>query len=163
MKQNIQTKLSNVDLNSLALRLSKKFNLRLTFSKSKEKLRSRDIDLILEQEPKFECLTISRNYSEDIFDYEQFAAYHYPGGNEQTHMHYHSSKQDYFKKMFHDVKGENEFLSSIKRAYEEILMEWSKISKGGIHYSKRISNDQKALEEVFNYAALNFKGEKSSI
>ena len=32
----------------------------------------------------------------------------------------------------------------------------------GIVYHKRIANDQKSLEELFNYIAAKFKGEKAS-
>ena len=120
--------------------------------------------MVLERNPNLECLSIARNYSEDLLDYEQFSIYHHLEYNKQTHVHYHGSKPDYFKNTFQDAKDKkNEFLLSIVRDYNEILREWSKSSKGGIHYSKRISNDQATLQELFNYAALKFKGVKSSI
>ena len=164
MEQQIQTALSTVDLTSLATQLSKDFNLKLTMvTNSQQEKEQADIDLVLEHKPNLECLTIARNYSEDLFDYEQFSVYHSLGDNEQTHIHYHSSKPDYFKSIFHEIKNkENEFISSLKADYEEILREWSKKSKGGIYYIKRISNDQRTLEELFNYAAFKFKGLKFS-
>lgn len=160
-QQKILTK-SNVNLVELSNQLSLNYNLPLTIEGYPSQ--HHDIDLLLEKKHGVECLSLARNYSERVLDYEQFSAYHHSGANEYTKVYYFSSHLEYFIRTFQDVKDvENEFLTAIKQAYEEILRTISEKSRAPIPYEKRIANDQKTLEEIFNYAAFKFSKSKASV
>ncbi|MEK6841512.1 MAG: hypothetical protein AABW57_01190 [Nanoarchaeota archaeon] len=164
MQQQIQIKPSNVNLDKLASRLAKNFDLELTTDNEvNEELMIKDINLILEHKLNFESLTLARNYSEKALDFEQISIDHYLGENEKTMVTYFASNVDYFKRTFQDLgETNNEFLAAIKRDYDEILAYKSKKLIPRIKYKKRIANHQKTLEELFNYAALKWSGSKVS-
>jgi len=161
MQQEIQIE-SKIDLESLANKLSKDFNLRIVRVDSKEKTDLQDIDLVLSDNYGFRSLTLSRNYSDNAFDFESFSAYYHPQSG-FTKVVYFTSDVDYFKRTFSNLNGtDNEFLSAIKTDYNEILSHKQGVLKGSVKYEKRIANNQITLEDLFNYAAFKFKGINSS-
>ena len=88
---------------------------------------------------------------------------HHYNGEEKTIVTYAASDRNYFKKAFNISETENEFLAAVKDDYDKILQQPKPRNLYmGIVYHKRIANDQKSLEELFNYIAAKFKGEKAS-
>lgn len=164
MQQQIQVKASDINLDKLASRLAKNFNLELTTDNEvDEELMIKDINLILEHKLNFESLTLTRNYSEKALDFEQVSVSHFLGENERTIISYFTTNINYFRRTFKDIKEtDNEFLLAAKKDYDEVLSYKSKELIPRITYKKRIANHQKTLDELFDYAALKWSGSKVS-
>ncbi|AJF62905.1 MAG: hypothetical protein QT11_C0001G0769 [archaeon GW2011_AR20] len=161
MQQEIQTE-SEIDLEGLANKLSKDFNLRIVRIDSKEKTGLQDIDLVLSNNYGFKSVTLSRNYSDNALDFESFSVYYKPELG-FTKVIYFTSDVNYFKRTFSDLnRTDNEFLSAVKTDYNKILSHKQGVLRGSVKYEKRIVNNQTTLEELFNYAAFKFKGINSS-
>ncbi|MEK6906918.1 MAG: hypothetical protein AABW45_00130 [Nanoarchaeota archaeon] len=161
-----QTNSSNINLNNLAIKLSDEFNIKLFIPGYNEQLDFQDIDLSWEVKKdkkgkkELEILTLTKNHSERVEDFESFIAFHYNSPTEETIVKYFATRLEYFKDMFKDIgETKNEFLLSLKMGYDDVLRANPRI----VNYRKKIENDQKALEEIFNYAAFKFNKSRVSV
>ncbi len=80
--------------------------------------------------------------------------------NEETNVNYIASRLEYFKDMFKEIgETRNEFLLSLKMGYDDVLRAKPRL----VNYRKKIENNQKTLEEIFNYAAFKFSKSRVSV
>ena len=156
--ENIQLK---VNLESLAQKIARDFNLKLSIDRELEKAGFQDLQFVLEHRPNGEALSITRNYSDNALDFEELRIEHYPKEDEETRVGYISSDEKYFRRTVSEIPDtNNEFLSYLKRDLSKTL-----ISRRGenIFYYKRVNNNQSSLEEIMRYMVAKFKGWKFSI